>query len=558
MKTLREHPPKNKFAVSQVTKLRRATLSYKPKSRFNANRKLWAADRSIVEGFYKSTDVSVLMPNKRRTGDALPFYVMQCSLVSAFRSFRVKYPEINIGIFTFQKARPRCVHLLKKMKWLQCVCDICANLKYIIQSIRVSHQMNGYDLPGWLQQSAIETGLETICFGQEKYSAKCLKRTCDQCGSKHLLSDLENWLNDNVADVVKWKEWAKAEQEVNGKVVSRMKLGLRTGTRQQIAQQLREKLSPFGKHAFYAKWQQMQYASCLEQLQVDEVITVVDFSENFTVVQQEEAQSAYYSHNQVTIHPCVCNYKDESGTRIRDSVVFISDELKHDAAAVGTFINQLLEHKKLQMPMMKRLIVWSDGCSAQYKSKQPFANLAARFGHDGVIVEWHFFGSRHGKNPSDGETGVIKTKMSRLMIANQVFVDTAEDFAKAAARHLTVLDGTSLRHIYFVPSARILATRESQLPPKPIKGSRDLHALSVVEYGRLSTNSASCFCRSCRGSSGRCPSGIKPSTSVEIFEGMICSKCFWLPLNLVHTSREVYWVDVNQVVDLLLSWHVAE
>ena len=141
----------------------------------------------------------------------------------------------------------------------------------------------------------------------------------------------------------------------------------------------------------------------------------------------------------------MCHYFLD-GRVVCDSVIFVTDDLKHDAGCVLTFINQLIEHLKVQLGSVDKLIIWSDGCSSQYKSKQPFANMAELFKQD-VKKEWHYFGSRHGKNQSDGESGVVKTKMSRLLISQRVMVDSAKQFSSVAAEHLTVLDGDSLRYM---------------------------------------------------------------------------------------------------------------
>lgn len=163
--------------------------------------------------------------------------------------------------------------------------------------------------------------------------------------------------------------------------------------------------------------------------------------------------------------------------------------------------------------------MWSDGCCSQYKSKQPFANLAAGFSHD-IALQWHYFGPHHGKNASDGESGVVKSKMARLMISNQVIVDSASEFAKEAATHLTILDGQSLRHIYFVKSGDIDKARQRQSNSKPIKGSRGIHAIHVPVPGTLMHTSASCFCGPCRHGTP-CPSAIEPMKKLVLFTGLL-------------------------------------
>ena len=69
----------------------------------------------------------------------------------------------------------------------------------------------------------------------------------------------------------------------------------------------------------------------------------MDFAENFTCQKQSEAQSAYYSRNQVTNHPMVIVI-NRAGEQLRDSIVAISDHLTHDSASVYSFLDILLWH----------------------------------------------------------------------------------------------------------------------------------------------------------------------------------------------------------------------
>lgn len=521
VESLRQNQPPNKSAVARAIKLRRATLSYKTKGRKNVNRKIWREDRKAIEDFYYSPEVSVAMPNKRRSGTDLPLHIMQCSLIAAYQVFKRKYPNVNAGLSTFIRAKPVNVRLLRQMKWLQCVCDVCANVKYLLSSIRSSHSKNSFPIPGWLSQTPIECGLETICNGQEKFSSQCLERRCAKCGISVLMDELNDWGSDNPSDVICWKEWGKVKEQLADREVTRMKLQDKSGTRVQVVAALKGKLQKYGKHCFNARWQQAQHRASLDQVGEDEVVAVIDFSENFGISQQAEAQSAYYSHNQVTIHPCVCVYKLNENM-VRDSVVFISNDLKHDAAAVSVFINQLVEHLQLQLPNLKKLTIWSDGCGSQYKSKQPFINLAGSFGHPDVAMEWNFFGCRHGKNASDGETGVIKTAMARLILSSQITIDNAKEFHQAAAQHLTKLDGFSLRHLYFVPSDDIKSARASQRKPKTVKGTMSIHSIVVNSgSGSISIKSASCFCVHCRNN-GRCLYGTLKRKEVVLIRGLWC------------------------------------
>jgi len=354
---LRKTTLANKSGLARAANLRRATLSYKPKGRRNVNRKLWQQDKDKIEAFYKRMDISSLMPNKRKSADDNPFYIMQIPIYSAYKEFCFTHPEVDAGFISFYNAKPNDVHKLSKMKWFQCICNICANVKYMCQTVSKSLVRHNFDMPRWLPTTrTIGLGLETLCHGAETYANRCLQQNCKDCGRDNLLEDLSLWVKDDVSDVLKWKEWKMVEEEKKGKLVKSMKLLEQIGNRSAVVESLRQKLEGFGAHSFFATWQQQQHKENLNILGNGEVRAVVDFSENFTCTQQEEAQSAYYGHSQVTIHPCVCHYKvgDEV---VRDSVVFVSDELKHDAACVKTFTNRLVVHLQAEVEGLKKLYI---------------------------------------------------------------------------------------------------------------------------------------------------------------------------------------------------------
>ncbi|ESO85493.1 hypothetical protein LOTGIDRAFT_154982 [Lottia gigantea] len=69
---------------------------------------------------------------------------------------------------------------------------------------------------------------------------------------------------------------------------------------------------------------------------------------------------------------------------------------------------------------IEKLIVWSDGCSAQYKSKLPFYFAAE------APDERAYFGSCHGKGPCDACGGVVKRIVDDDVMSGDVIIQSAE------------------------------------------------------------------------------------------------------------------------------------
>jgi len=92
---------------------------------------------------------------------------------------------------------------------------------------------------------------------------------------------------------------------------------------------------------------------------------VQDFGKNRKAAYTAEIKSAHFGKQQVTVHPVVAFYRT-GDTIIRDSLIFLSDDITHDHQAVQEFTRLSLEllRKKLTI---KKLTIWSDGAASQYK-----------------------------------------------------------------------------------------------------------------------------------------------------------------------------------------------
>lgn len=90
-----------------------------------------------------------------------------------------------------------------------------------------------------------------------------------------------------------------------------------------------EKLSVLAQHDFIAKQQSSYINEIKNNLTDADCVVICDFSENYTFVIQDEAQSYHWTNEQSTIHPFVIYYKgDEKMENI--SLVVISECLEHN------------------------------------------------------------------------------------------------------------------------------------------------------------------------------------------------------------------------------------
>ena len=72
------------------------------------------------------------------------------------------------------------------------------------------------------------------------------------------------------------------------------------------------------------------------------------------------------------------------------------------------FIKRMISFLKTKFSNICKLWYFSDGASSQYKNRKNFYNLCHHVSDFGILAEWHFFVTSHGKSACDGVGGTVK------------------------------------------------------------------------------------------------------------------------------------------------------
>ena len=170
------------------------------------------------------------------------------------------------------------------------------------------------------------------------------------------------------------------------------------------------------RHHFVSKKQAIFCKKTKNNLELDEGLLVMDFSENYSFIVQDAAQGYHWENSQCTLHPFVFYFKMQDSTIGHESFCFISDSTKHSTAMVYTFLKKLIPHLKKAHDQIRKIIYFSDGCAAQYKNRYSFINLIHHYEDFGLKAEWNFFTTSHGKNACDGIGGTLKRSAARASL----------------------------------------------------------------------------------------------------------------------------------------------
>ncbi|GBN94497.1 hypothetical protein AVEN_228038-1 [Araneus ventricosus] len=109
-------------------------------------------------------------------------------------------------------------------------------------------------------------------------------------------------------------------------------------------------------------------ANTKESLLESEVTVVCDFSENYSFVLLDEAQSYHWNSSQATVHPFVVFFTEENTLQH-----YSSECLEHNNVAVHLFQQKLIDLLKFENRLI--FFYFSNGSAAQYKNKKNFSNL---------------------------------------------------------------------------------------------------------------------------------------------------------------------------------------
>lgn len=377
------------------------------------------AVRTNIINFFTRDDISRQAPGKRDTksvknaesGKREIFQKRHLTMTvkEAFSLYKNENPGTQVALSKFYDLRPKHVLLSSEMPHNVCVCRYHANFNYIVQSIH--EKIEAFPPSG-------STLLNFICC--DTMNEKCMINNCSNCEYNlgYALLPLQYICSSDTINI-KWRQW----QDVNGRPQSIFTESSLTTAIYYLEQQL----YAFKIHCYVKRVQERYFDLKKQTLQANEVLLQLDFAENYSLISQDEIQSAHWSHKQVTIFTCVAWLADATY-----SFAIISNDLSHSKYSVYAFIKEIVHQLQTKSKNVNKIIIFSDGCAAQFKNRYTLSNLC-HMEHDcGVGAEWNFFATSHGKGAVDAVGGLIKRLVWTEIRSRRVDVGDAYTFYMCA------------------------------------------------------------------------------------------------------------------------------
>ncbi|KAJ8685910.1 hypothetical protein QAD02_021703 [Eretmocerus hayati] len=227
---------------------------------------------------------------------------------------------------------------------------------------------------------------------------------------------------------VKFQSWTTTD---------RCSLQTRIVPNQDYVDELTKLVFKLKTHSFIAKKQSSFFTFLKENLREREVLVSLDLAENYAFVAQDAAQAFHYNNDQCTLVTVVLYYMKDSKL-CHQSMVIMSDNLVHDTVAVHCIQKIITDWIKLHLPLIKKIIYFTDGAPQHFKNRFNFSNLKYHKHDFQLEAEWHFHATAHGKNACDGLGASVKSNARReslqrssenqILTPHQLYVWAKEKF----------------------------------------------------------------------------------------------------------------------------------
>ena len=311
----------------------------------------------------------------------------------------------------------------KKIPHYTCLCEVCENV--VLMSKGMGHACKTKTIP---------TDPHTIV---EYYSCNesrnCMMGFCNGCcyhgltESDFSISESESGSDTDVGidstPRVKFLQWKKNETGY----LTKMEIELEIDDALEMWQ---EKVITLKKHIYTKRQQQAEFKRLKEEIKENEIIIYLDYSENYKSQHQNEIQSAYFGHTSFSLFTACTYYRTCNDKEIEKIPITITTEANDKSRITAiSCVNMVINHSIGKIVNnIEKVIVVSDGCAAQFRSKYVFMLLTTI--QPDLSLEWHYNEAHHGKGPMDGIGGTVKNMVYRRVLAGDIVINNPKQFVQ--------------------------------------------------------------------------------------------------------------------------------
>ena len=134
----------------------------------------------------------------------------------------------------------------------------------------------------------------------------CVDGSCSNC------VDYEKKLRENIKTgcldkKINYKKWDKL---IDNRFVQKMSVEI--STVEDVILEIAQKMTHMIIHLYLKNVQNKAFSESKKNQQLNSVTMIIDFSENYSTISQNEVQSSYFGRAQLSIFTCVCYLMDKT------------------------------------------------------------------------------------------------------------------------------------------------------------------------------------------------------------------------------------------------------
>ena len=322
-----------------------------------------------------------------------------------------------------------------------CACDVCENTRLFIQGIN-KKLTTEKKLP-----TDVKLLVKLFYCPEDKRTDVCKRGDCSRCpevkfntffvDSSNSSEERRSDSGEDAKNEITYFKWTT----VNSKM---QKIPIEIDVL-EVEPVLRGTIQVLKYHLYVKDQQYARYQELKLNLGPGEILIHMDFGESYANKQQDEVQSAYFGHENVSIFTACCYVRD-GNELIKHCIAIVSEESDHSRIATHSCILKVIDEiKKLNhnFPPRIKIQLWSDGCASQFRSRFVF-KLTTLF-LDNYSVMRYFNERHHGKGPMDGIGGTIKNLTFRAVQSGKIVIQSPRQFAIEADK---IVKGISVLFMY--------------------------------------------------------------------------------------------------------------
>jgi len=367
-------------------------------AKLETKRKVSAAiNRRSIGLFFTREDNATCLPGKRDTvkvgSGRMQKYILNDSVGALHKKYNFEYPNMKISLTLFQSGRPKNVLPVSYASRKICLCQRHQNFALRLRVLR----------------------------------SQGVTQSPDHLITSETKESLERKISALPTDIVTFQVWKQVERPYKDTVIKKITLVEENVPKLKFKEDFLKCMNEFRSHSERVRAQYHNLSLLKESLLQTECTVQLDFAENYVCHYFEEVSSAYYSKEQVTVHPTVIHYKTTDGQLQHKSLVVLSDEMAHGAGTVFAFIKVIVEWIKEHLPLIQQMHYLSDSPTSQYRNASIFNLVSLHKSMFNISASWHYFESGHGKGPCDGVGGAVK-RAADLAVKKGRLITTASTF----------------------------------------------------------------------------------------------------------------------------------